>query len=63
MKIRLPFFLIYTTQTVGIVELFGFGLAWKDLRFERLYFSERNGIVKTLRIGHLSFSVSKRGAR
>ena len=40
---------------MGFFRLFGKGLAWKDLRYNHLIFSERNNYVKTFKIGHYSF--------
>jgi hypothetical protein len=36
-------------------RIFGYGLHWKDTRIHPLIFSERNGLTKTLQIGHWSF--------
>jgi len=40
---------------MGFFRLFGRGLAWKDLRYNPLLFSERNNYVNTFKIGHYSF--------
>lgn len=40
---------------MGFFRLFGNGLAWKDLRYNSLFFSERNDYVKTFKIGHYLF--------
>lgn len=40
---------------MGFFRLFGKGLAWKDLRYNPIIFSERNNYVKTFKIGHYSF--------
>ena len=37
------------------IRLFGLDFAGKDLRYHQLFFSERNGYVKTYRFGNWSF--------
>jgi len=41
--------------SMGWVRIFGYGIAWKNLRQHSLIFSERYGYVKTVRIGRFSF--------
>jgi len=36
---------------LGFFKLFGVGLRWKDTSRHRMFFSERNGITKALKIG------------
>jgi hypothetical protein len=41
----------YSVAGLGWFRLFGVGLHWKDTSRHRMYFSERNGYKKALKIG------------
>jgi hypothetical protein len=41
----------YSVDGLGYIRLFGVGLHWKDTSRHRMYFSERNGYKKALKIG------------
>jgi hypothetical protein len=51
----LPGFDLYAGNGIAWFRVFGWGLHWKDLRRHQLNFSERNGLVKKLRIGDWLF--------
>ena len=55
MNINTKYFTACEYKGAGWVRLFGYGIAWKDVSTHPMLFSERNGYVKTLRIGRWSF--------
>lgn len=50
-QVRLPGFFFLGEPGNFFFRLFGYGLAFKDTRRHRLYFSERNGLGRQLRVG------------
>lgn len=49
-------FVLYAKNGLGFFRVFGIGLHWKDTTKHKLYFSERNNITKTLKIGTFRIS-------
>lgn len=54
---KAPLFGIYYRNRLAWFSFFGLGLLFKDSRVHRAYYSERNGYVKTWRIGWLTIGV------
>ena len=46
----ISFWAFYAVPGLGWFRLFGLGLHWKDTSRHRIYFSERNGYKKALKI-------------
>jgi len=42
---------LYSVAGLGWFRIFGVGFHWKDISRHRMYFSERNGYKKSLKIG------------
>lgn len=53
----------YSIPGLGWFRLFGIGLHWKDTARHRMYFSERNGNKKALKIGSWRISFLSRNSR
>lgn len=47
----------YYEKGIGWFRIFGIGIHWKDISRHKMYFSERNGYVKYLKIGSWIFKL------
>ena len=45
------FWQFYSVDGLGWFRIFGIGLHWKDTTRHMMYYSERNGLFRSLRIG------------